>query len=434
MSNHMKKHGFLLDVPRLFTREGTDAYHDIHFRPQQDICDEALPALESPDGWSAEASELLAEQAASTIPASLKAIEENTTPSWLWRHVGEGKGTSRENSVQQIFNRIAGAATYNAWKQSLFSSESGAQNFYDEVRYALSTRLIAIEPLVLANLGLNWAYGIKRPLVEAKTKTEAIVDIPNTTIDAVIGGNLNKDARGKWQKTLSAKSGTPVTLRFSDVASEWGVASVGTPVMLDLMAFRHNDGAVNIAALRHAVRLTVMLMDLQDDAAQPLRLGFSNLAPLLAALTIAYDSEAGRTMAAALSAVITAEAYITSADLARLRGLGASYTQNREAILRSLRNHRRAAYGDHNDYEKISVLPVPLGLEKCPDLALAAAAQRAWDDALDLVRQHGLRATQVTAIVASPALALFARSATQGIEPLSTLVTLQQSDEDAFSR
>jgi len=165
-----------------------------------------------------------------------------------------------------------------------------------------------------------------------------------------------------------------------------------------------------------------------------LAIGFSNLAPLLMALALPYDGEAGRATAAAISAIITAEAYAVSAELAALLGAHQGFTANRDVTLRALRNRRRAAYGDQNDYEKISVLPAPLALAACPDLALVAAARTAWDNTLELVKVHGLRHTHVTALSASPSLTLFMESASQGIEPLRTLIVTQPAEADLFHR
>ncbi len=207
----------------------------------------------------------------------------------------------------------------------------------------------------------------------------------------------------------------------------------GAGVMIDLMAFRNREGAVNIEKLRHAVRLVVILCDLHGETLGAcLDIGVANLASLLMAQALPYDSKGARAIAAAINAVITAEAYATSAELAGLRGLSDEYAENRETILRALRNHRRAAYGDRNDYEKISVLPVPLLLEQCPDLGLVAVAQRRWEDALTLARQYGLRHTQVTSLGASPKLAIFMESTSQGIEPVASLTFLQAGDEGEF--
>ena len=432
ITENPKKHGFLGRIPRLFTLKDRDVYADIHFQEPEHAGDETRPALECPDFWSAEAAAVFAEKAIShTIPSRTRAIEENTVPSWLWRRTGQGAGRTEEASAKQIFDRVAGSAAYAGWKQGLFTDESEARVFFDEIRLMLMQRLVALEPRTLAALGLDWAYGIEdhaaaeRPQVQ-ETATRSI-DIPNTMIDAIVGGVVSgaagKTIHAKRQKLWSSRTeASSVTLRLSDIAADWGtLPQPGVRVALDLMGFRHNDGWVNIDALRHAVRLTVLLLDLHGDRlGSRLEIGFSNLAPLLMALALPYDSSSGRSVAAAISAIMTAEAYAASAELAGARGPVADYTGARETTLRALRNHRRAAYGDRNDYEKISVLPAPLMLEHSPDLALVAVAQRRWEDALSLARKHGLRHTQVTAFTSSADLMLFTECMTQGIARIIT--------------
>jgi ribonucleoside-diphosphate reductase alpha chain len=128
--------------------------------------------------------------------------------------------------------------------------------------------------------------------------------------------------------------------------------------------------------------------------------------------------------------LVTAECFATSAELAALRGVSPEFADNRESVLRALRNHRRAVYGDGNDYEKLSVLPAPLPLKNCPDLALVAEAQRRWDDALDMARAFGLRMVQTTDLTPSPVLSLLMTSAGQGLEPMQRLTSLRYDEAD----
>lgn len=142
-------------MARLFTREDRGVYDDIHFQEPEQAGDETRPALECPEDWSAEAAALLAEDAVCrSVPTRLRAIEENTVPSWLWRHTGQGAGRHEESSVRQIFDRVAGSAAYAGWKQGLFSDESEARIAFDEIRTLLARRLVAFEPATLATLAL----------------------------------------------------------------------------------------------------------------------------------------------------------------------------------------------------------------------------------------------------------------------------------------
>ena len=75
---------------------------------------------------------------------------------------------------------------------------------------------------------------------------------------------------------------------------------------------------------------------------------------------IAYDSDEGRAICGALSAIMTGIAYATSAEMARELGAFANFADNREPMLRVMRNHRRAARGEAAGYEKLAIAPVPL--------------------------------------------------------------------------
>lgn len=417
-----------MQFQRLFTQSSSDAYDLIHFRRPEAIGERFDIPLAHPENWSLESVEVLADEAAtSAIPPDLRPIEENTVPSWLWQQSPARSAGKKETSVGAIFDRVVGAAAYRAWKQRLFANEESARAFYDEARYALAQRFIAIDPRTLGMMGLKWAYGIEIPAAAETARASDAIDIPNAMIDTVVSGKRDRATLNAWHKIIDARAKpVSVALRFSDTEAQWEAPSgVSAGARLNLMGFRHNDGAVNIEALRQAVRMIVVLLDLNDAACgSALAIGYTNLAPLLMALALPYDSEAGRATAAAITAIITAEAYATSAELAGLRGASKAFTANRTASIRALRNHRRAAYGDQNDYEKISVTPAPLALASCPDLALTAAARSAWDSALELAQKHGLRHTQVTSLFASSALALLMESCTEGTAPMRSLLVV----------
>jgi hypothetical protein len=451
MVKTLKKQPFSLDLERLYTDARHDAYELIDFRAQdaEENEGETARALECPENWSAEAGVTLAEEAAfRSAPLETQAIEENTVPSWLWRRTASGKTRIRETSARQIFQRVAGSAAYAGWKLSAFADENEARVFFDEIRYLLAQRFVALEPRLLARLGLDWAYGVaKKPpraapsawrAFEAGSEPKAEATIRNATIDAILGGH-DKDAQRKWRHFLSgALKGGTVALRFADITADWAqpAAASAPRAVLDAFSFRREDGGIDIDKLRHAVKLLVILLELGRGTAETdhLAIGIANLAPLLLALALTYDSDAGRATAAAFAAVVTAEAYATSARLAALLGPSPSFTTYRDSTLRALRNHRRAAYGERNDYEKISVLPAPLTVEAGSDLTLIAAARHLWDEALELARQHGLRHGQVTELFASPALAFFLEGATQGGEPLSSLVSLRATEAGTYRR
>ncbi|MDD3030489.1 MAG: hypothetical protein PHS57_09510 [Alphaproteobacteria bacterium] len=429
----MKKHDFFLPFPRLFTHGGEDPFSSIPFQSSDFWGDEGFPDLASPVMWRAEAVSVMAEAACGRVPSSRRAKEENTVPSWLWQHSAQ-KGCSEvevETDLRVIINRMVGSAAAKAWKLGLFTSERHARAFYDETRYALMQRSIAITPKVFSSWGLSWAYGLEeQPLPVLPENELGASSLSNAEIDTLIGSSKDVLAAPLWKRlfTFGNSGASTVSLRLCDIAADWHSSSPNpAQAAVDVMALRHDDGRVDLDALRHAVRLLVVLLDLQGRS--DVSIGLANLSPLLLALGLAYDSDAGRAMAASIAALVTAECVATSAEISVLRGMSETFVSNREAVMRSLRNHRRAVYGDNNDYEKLSVLPAPLPLKNCPDLSLVAEAQRRWDEALSWAHAFGLRATCVTDLTVSPVLSLLMTSASQGLEPIRTLTEMKNDSE-----
>ena len=209
---------------------------------------------------------------------------------------------------------------------------------------------------------------------------------------------------------------------------------------LNLINFRKEDGAFNVEAYSHAIRLWTVTLEIAVMMAQfpskqiarlsydyrTLGLGYANIGGLLMAAGIAYDSEAGRSMCAALTAIMTGVAYSTSAEMAAELGTFPGFKRNREAMLRVIRNHRRAAHGETSGYEGLAVAPVPLDPEKCPDPALVPAARAAWDRALELGKAHGYRNAQATVIAPTGTIGLVMDCDTTGIEPDFAMVKFKK--------
>jgi len=434
MANSVKKHEFFLPFVRVFTHGHDDAFESIPFQESESFGDESFPPIAAPIAWEDEAVSVMAEAAHRAVPADLRANEENTVPSWLWRHKSHGLRREAEADLRDVFNRVVGSATAKAWKLGLFTSERHARIFYDETRFALMQRHIAVVPEVLASWGLSWAYGLeetpKRSLPAGRQSQQAVLS--NASIDALMDKPKNSSVASLWKKlfTTHGKEVQSVSLRLSDISADWHSSPNPARAAINLLALRRDDGSIHIDALCQSARILTILLDLQDR--HDVTIGMANLSPLLMGLGLAYDSEAARAMASSLMALVTAECAAASAELASLRGMSDDFTANREDVMRALRNHRRAAYGDDNDYEKLSVLPAPLPLKNCPDLSLAAEAQRRWDDALDLARAFGLRATQMTDLTPSPVLAVILASPAQGIAPLNTLTVLKPDEAGSF--
>ncbi|HAP54410.1 MAG TPA: adenosylcobalamin-dependent ribonucleoside-diphosphate reductase, partial [Spirochaetaceae bacterium] len=193
-------------------------------------------------------------------------------------------------------------------------------------------------------------------------------------------------------------------------------------------------------AYRHAIRLWTTVLEISVVMAQfpskeiarrsydyrTLGLGFANLGSLLMVLGLAYDSEEGRAMAAALSAILTGEAYAQSARMAAEWGPFARYSANAETMLKVIRNHRRVAYdAKSEEYEDLGIVPIGLKEWACPG-NLIAAARETWDQALALGQKHGFRNAQVSAIAPTGTIGLLMDCDTTGVEPDFALVKFKK--------
>lgn len=157
-----------------------------------------------------------------------------------------------------------------------------------------------------------------------------------------------------------------------------------------------------------------------------LGLGYANIGGLLMTMGLPYDSKEGRALCGALTAVMTGITYKTSAEMAAELGTFPGFKKNAAHMLRVIRNHRRAAHGQSNGYEALSVNPVPLDLVSCPQGDLVAHAQAAWDAALQLGEQHGYRNAQTTVIAPTGTIGLVMDCDTTGIEPDFALVKFKK--------
>ena len=164
-----------------------------------------------------------------------------------------------------------------------------------------------------------------------------------------------------------------------------------------------------------------------------LGLGYANIGGLLMTMGLGYNSDEGRALGGALTAIMTGVAYATSAEMASELGpfpgavrTSADGKTNTEHMLRVMRNHRRAAYGETTGYEGLSVAPVPLDHASCPQAILVERAKHAWDQALALGEKHGYRNAQATVIAPTGTIGLVMDCDTTGIEPDFALVKFKK--------
>ncbi len=159
-----------------------------------------------------------------------------------------------------------------------------------------------------------------------------------------------------------------------------------------------------------------------------LGLGYANLGAMLMQAGIPYDSDAGRTVCGALTAILTGRSYATSALLAAEHGPFAGFEANRDSMLRVMRNHRRAATGvarDSSEYESLRIRPVPIDHSLFAKGAIHLAnadlvlrrAVAAWDDAVSFGEKFGFRNAQTTVIAPTGTIGLLMDCDTTGVEP-----------------
>jgi len=200
------------------------------------------------------------------------------------------------------------------------------------------------------------------------------------------------------------------------------------------------EGSFDAASYMHATKLWTITLEISVLMAQfpspeiaersykfrTLGLGYANIGGLLMNMGFGYDSDEGRALTGALTAILTGVSYKTSAEMAAELGAFPGYAKNAEHMLRVIRNHKRAAYGETAGYEGLAVPPVPLDHDNCPDGKLINLAHQAWDDALALGEKHGYRNAQVSVIAPTGTIGLVMDCDTTGIEPDFALVKFKK--------
>lgn len=190
---------------------------------------------------------------------------------------------------------------------------------------------------------------------------------------------------------------------------------------INLVKFADSQGNFDIAGYRHACRIMFISQEIAVDFSayptemiaknshdyRPLGLGYANLGTLLMLKGIGYDSEEGRAIAGAITAIMCGHAYKTSAELAAVKGPFNGFAKNRAPMLNVMRKHRAAAY-------RID--------EKACSNDLLEAARQDWDEAVALGEQFGYRNAQATVIAPTGTIGLLMDCDTTGIEPDFALV------------
>jgi ribonucleoside-diphosphate reductase alpha chain len=289
--------------------------------------------------------------------------------------------------------------------------------------------------------------------------------------------NLTRRLDGKVAKTLKARdlwekigyaawASADPGLQYHTTINDWHTCPESGPIRasnpcseymflddtacnlasLNLLQFRDTQTkAFDVKGYEHAIRLWTLTLEISVAMAQfpskeiarlsydyrTLGLGYANIGGLLMSSGIPYDSDHGRAICAALSSILTGRAYATSAEIAAKSGVFPGHRANAQAMLRVIRNHKRAADGEAGGYEKLSVAPTPLDHNELANAgpawaALSEAARASWSDALKLGEAHGYRNAQVSVIAPTGTIGLVMDCDTTGIEPDFALVKFKK--------
>ncbi|MGJ4945181.1 adenosylcobalamin-dependent ribonucleoside-diphosphate reductase [Bradyrhizobium sp. HKCCYLS1011] len=260
-------------------------------------------------------------------------------------------------------------------------------------------------------------------------------------------------ARAAWE---SADPG----LHFNTTMNEWHTCPAGGDIrasnpcseymFLDdtacnlasanLLKFTVTDEGFDADSFIHACRLIEIVLEISVYMAQfPSReiakvsyeyrttgLGYANLGGLLMTMGLPYDSEEARALAGAISAIMTGVAYLTSAEMAQELGPFVKFEENREAMLRVIRNHYAAAENGQTEFEGLSIEPVSLDWDNCPQADLPARASSIWSQVVDMGEAYGFRNAQTTVIAPTGTIGLVMDCDTTGVEPDFALVKFKK--------
>ncbi|MGY3582094.1 ribonucleoside-diphosphate reductase alpha chain [Bradyrhizobium sp. USDA 4341] len=283
-------------------------------------------------------------------------------------------------------------------------------------------------------------------------------------LTARLSGKVMKTlkARDLWEKIgYAAWACADPGLHFNTTMNDWHTCPASGPIRGSNPCSEYmflDDTACNLAsanlltfydtstrkmkldAYEHMVRLWTIVLEISVAMAQfpsraiaqlsydfrTLGLGYANIGGLLMTMGHGYDSKEARAIAGGLMAVMTGIAYRTSAEMASELGTFPGYEKNREHMLRVIRNHRRAAHGEHAGYENLSVNPVPLNAADCPHEEIIVLARKAWDEAIELGAANGYRNAQVTVLAPTGTIGLVMDCDTTGIEPDFSMVKFKK--------
>lgn len=259
---------------------------------------------------------------------------------------------------------------------------------------------------------------------------------------AEAGDVLDELAHAAWS------AGEP-TIHFADAIAvantcpESGIIRASTPASeyfflddtacplaaLNLLALSDSKGFLDIPLFSHVVRITTLLLDISVGIAQypsremarrtvdtrPLGLGFANLGALIMRMGYAYDSDEARAVAASVAALMTGEAMLASAELAKELGAFAEFAKNRDAYLSLIQKRR----------EKLGV-EATVDFNVLPQTELLDAVKRVWEVAQLKAEVYGARNAQLSCVPPTATIARVMDCETLGVTPVASLVRYAQ--------
>jgi ribonucleoside-diphosphate reductase alpha chain len=411
--------------------------------------------------------------------------ESDTTSDTLTTTLTNRRLLSRTNAFARVDRNgvrlsdeafTAGLAAQKHLLRGLFTADGIVTDSSAELRHASVGLLEDVQTLLIG-------FGIKSSLVKAGL----IVDAVSLPLFFAHVGTLLREPNGvpleltqstpsetaHWDAIASRSSlgvlpvydlTEPVTHSF--VAGGITVHNCSEYMFLDDTAcnlaslnvmrfFDVDKRAFDIESFRHGIRLWTIVLEIsvlmasfpsEEIATRSYRyrtlgLGYANLGALLMQAGIAYDSEKGRAFCGAVSAILTGESYATSAEMARELGAFPGYADNRDHMLRVIRNHRRAAYDvaknesgkrTAGEYESLQIKPVGIDASQfvasdaLVNTTLLNVARGCWDRALELGTLYGYRNAQSTVIAPTGTIGLLMDCDTTGVEPDFALVKFKK--------
>ncbi|KAA3633627.1 MAG: vitamin B12-dependent ribonucleotide reductase [Calditrichaeota bacterium] len=209
---------------------------------------------------------------------------------------------------------------------------------------------------------------------------------------------------------------------------------------INLIKFLKDDGTFDVEGYLHAARVWTVVLEISVLMAsfpskpiaqksfdyRTLGLGFANLGTLLMRMGIPYDSSEGYAWCGALSGLLTGQAYVTSAEMSKELGAFPAFYRNRDAMLRVIRNHRRASYNTEKaEYEGLTIKPNGINPNYIPE-NMVQKVRSVWDQAVELGEIYGYRNAQTSVIAPTGTIGLLMDCDTTGIEPDFSLVKFKK--------